>query len=170
MHSILLFFLLFLFYNDLREKLKKKLEESGGLTFQIPQFNTEYGTRRVPAVKKIKVLKEGKLTKVKVAKDKKEKEKEKGLRKKLTSKMVQDSLDLLLSGSGVLSPQGMERVTAPRSSPGGKYRGTAYAAIKKGAVEKVELHIQNERISFYLLQVTPTFYFPFLCCYRCSLC
>ena len=93
-------------------------------------------------MKKIKVLKEGKVLKVKVAKDKKEKEKEKdkGLRKKLTSKMVQDSLDLLLSGSGVLSPQGMERVAAPRSSPGGKYRGTAYAAIKKGAVEKVELH------------------------------
>lgn len=91
-------------------------------------------------MKKIKVLKEGKVLKVKVAKDKKEKEKDKGLRKKLTSKMVQDSLDLLLSGSGVLSPQGMERVAAPRSSPGGKYRGTAYAAIKKGAVEKVELH------------------------------
>ena len=123
-----------------REKLKKKLEESGGLTFQIPQFNTEYGTRRVPAVKKIKVLKEGKVLKIKVAKDKKEKEK--GLRKKLTSKMVQDSLDLLLNGSGVLSPQGMERVAAPRSP--GKLRGSAFAAaIKKGAVEKVKQAIDT---------------------------
>lgn len=143
--------LFFSFFNfDLfREKLKKKLEESGGLTFQIPQFNTEYGTRRVPAVKKIKVLKEGKVLKVKVAKDKKEKEKEKGLRKKLTSKMVQDSLDLLLSGSGVLSPQGMDRVAAPRSPPGGKYRGSAYSAIKKGSAEKVKPKHMNASPSVF---------------------
>ena len=127
-----------------REKLKKKLEESGGLTFQIPQFNTEYGTRRVPAVKKIKVLKEGKVLKIKVAKDKKEKDK--GLRKKLTSKMVQDSMDLLLSGSVVLSPQVVERVTAPRSP--GKLRGSAYAAIKKGTVEKVKPSFFHK---FYLM-------------------
>jgi hypothetical protein len=92
----------------------------------------------VPAVKKIKVMKEGKVLKVKVMKDKKEKEK--GLRKKLTSKMVQDSMDLLLSGSGVLSPQGADRAAAPRSP--GKIRGSSYSAIKKGAVEKVKARFE----------------------------
>ena len=153
----------FLSYIYSREKLKKKLEESGGLTFQIPQFNTEYGTRRVPAVKKIKVLKEGKVLKVKVAKDKKEKEKEKGLRKKLTSKMVQDSLDLLLSGSEVLSPQGIDRVAAPRSPPGGKYRGSAYSAIKKGSAEKVEPQ-QMTASHLVFSNLIYTIYFLFLCC------
>ena len=37
-----------------REKLKKKLEESGGITFTmtIPHVNTEYGPRKHERVKK----------------------------------------------------------------------------------------------------------------------
>ena len=78
-----------------REKLKRKLEESGGLTFQIPQFSTEYGMRRVPTVKKVKQQKTDKAMRPKTPKDKREK----GLKKKLTAKMVGDSLDLILSQS-----------------------------------------------------------------------
>ena len=48
--------------------MKKKLEESGGLTFQIPQFSSEYGSRRVPTIKKVKVQKEGKPVKIKIPK------------------------------------------------------------------------------------------------------
>ena len=71
------------------------MEESGGLTFQIPQFSTEYGMRRVPTVKKVKQQKTDKAMRPKTPKDKREK----GLKKKLTAKMVGDSLDLILSQS-----------------------------------------------------------------------
>jgi hypothetical protein len=40
-----------------REILKRKLLESGGLTFQIPQFNTEYGMKREVKIKEIKSTK-----------------------------------------------------------------------------------------------------------------
>ena len=73
--------------------MKRKLEESGGLTFQIPQFNAEYGMRRVPTVKKIKLQKLDKSLRIKVPKEKKER----GLKTKLTAKMVGDSLDLILN-------------------------------------------------------------------------
>ena len=73
--------------------MKRKLEESGGLTFQIPQFNAEYGMRRVPTVKKIKLQKLDKSLRIKMPKEKKER----GLKTKLTAKMVGDSLDLILS-------------------------------------------------------------------------
>lgn len=72
--------------------MKKKLEESGGLTFQIPQFSAEYGMRRVPTVKKIKLQKLDKSLRIKIPKEKKG-----GLKTKLTAKMVGDSLDLILS-------------------------------------------------------------------------
>jgi hypothetical protein len=44
-------------YIEYREILKRKLLESGGLTFQIPQFNTEYGMKREVKIKEIKSTK-----------------------------------------------------------------------------------------------------------------
>jgi hypothetical protein len=115
-----------------REKLKKKLEESGGLTFQIPQFSSEYGSRRVPTIKKVKVQKEGKPVKIKVPKDKKEKI----LKKKLTAKMVGESLDLILKQSSVPGREGECKKISPRSP--GKLKGhLSPFSAKKSAIEKV---------------------------------
>jgi hypothetical protein len=116
-----------------REKLKKKLEESGGLTFQIPQFSSEYGSRRVPTIKKVKVQKEGKPVKIKIPKDKKEKI----LKKKLTAKMVGESLDLILKQSLVTGREGECRKISPRSP--GKMKGhfSSPSSAKKSAIEKV---------------------------------
>jgi hypothetical protein len=129
-----------------REKLKKKLEESGGLTFQIPQFSTEYGMRRVPTVKKTKTLKTDKSLKVKGLKDKKDG----GLPRKLTVKMVGDSLDLIMRQSNAKEAEEEEdeeeedeeedeeeeEVKSPlKMRPSSSTSSSS--SLKKGAAEKV---------------------------------
>ena len=113
--------------------MKKKLEESGGLTFQIPQFNTEYGTRRVPTIKKVKSMKEGIDSKDGLPKDRKDKL----LKKKLTAKMVGDSLDLILNrsiGSSVGDSAVGVAMISPLRSPG---RSKNVFSSAKKVAEKV---------------------------------
>ena len=120
-----------------REKLKKKLEESGGLTFQIPQFSTEYGMRRVPTVKKIKQLKTDKSMKIKDLKDKKDLI----VPRKLTAKIVGDSLDMILRQSKEEEEDDEEEEdeveikSPPKVRPSSSTSSSS--SIKKGAAEKV---------------------------------